>query len=59
MIPLVYENHAKWLNVTPVQHFCSGFDHENLFSVVPNIYQKLDSISNVYFFEYEHLKHFV
>ena len=32
-------------NATPVQHFCSSFDHANLvtFSVVSNIYQKFDS----------------
>ena len=29
-IGLVHENHDKWPNVTPVQHFCSGFDHANL-----------------------------
>ena len=23
---------TKWPNVTPVQHFCSGFDHANLVS---------------------------
>ena len=28
-------------------------------SMVPNIYQKLDFYSDVYFFEYEHLKRFV
>ena len=32
MIVLVHENHDKWPNVTPVQHFCSGFDHANLVS---------------------------
>ena len=45
MIVLVHENHDKWPNVTPVQHFCSGFDHANrVLAVVPNIYQKLDSV---------------
>ena len=36
MIVLVHENQDKWPNVSQVQHFCSGFDHENLvfFSVV-------------------------
>ena len=29
MIVLVRENHEKLPNVTPVQHFCSGFDHAN------------------------------
>ena len=32
MIVLVHENHDEWPNVTPVQHFCSGFDHANLVS---------------------------
>ena len=32
MIVLVHENHDKWPNVTPVQHFCNGFDHANLVS---------------------------
>ena len=32
MIALVHENHDKWPNITPVQHFCSGFDHANLVS---------------------------
>ena len=41
MIVLVNENHDKWPNATPLQHFCSGFDHANL-SVFPNIYQNLD-----------------
>ena len=36
----------KWQNVTPVRHFCSGFNYTNLvdFSVIPNIYQKFDYI---------------
>ena len=29
MIVIVYENHDKWSNVTPVQHFCRGFDQAN------------------------------
>ena len=29
---LVHENQDKWPNITPVQHFCSGFDHANLVS---------------------------
>ena len=28
--------------VTAVQYFCTGVDHANLVSLVPNIYQKLD-----------------
>ena len=27
---LVHKNHDKWTNVTPVQHFCMGFDHANI-----------------------------
>ena len=44
MIGLVHENHDKWPNVTPVQHFCSGFDLVNpaVLSVVPTIYQKFN-----------------
>ena len=57
---LVHENHDKRPNVLPVQHVCSGFDQANLVSsfhgskYLPNII-----FSNVYFFEYEHLKRFV
>ena len=32
MIVLVNENHDKGPSVTPVQHFCSGFDHANFVS---------------------------
>ena len=32
MVVLIYENHDKWSNVTPVQHFCIAFDHANLVS---------------------------
>ena len=32
MIVLVHGNHDKWPNVTPVQHFSSGFDHAHLVS---------------------------
>ena len=44
MIGLVHLNHDKWPNVTPVQHFCSGFDHANLVSSDhgSNIFQKFD-----------------
>ena len=31
-VVLVNEYHDKWLNVTPVQHFCIAFDHANLVS---------------------------
>ena len=34
MIVLVHENHDKWPNVTPVKHFCGGFDHVNIFAGV-------------------------
>ena len=50
---------TEWPNVTSVQHFCSGFDQANLVSsfrgskYFPKIW-----FSNVYFFEYEHLKRF-
>ena len=57
-ILLVHENHDKWPNITPVQHFCSGFDHASLVHVsslrgskyLPNI-----KFSNMYVFAYEHL----
>ena len=29
---LDHENHDKWPNITPIQYFCSGFDHANLVS---------------------------
>ena len=32
MIVLVHENHDKWRNVTPVQHFYSGLYLDNLVS---------------------------
>ena len=46
MILLVHEDHHKWPNVSPVQHFCCGFDHANLVSFFrgSNFYQKLDSV---------------
>ena len=44
MIVLVYENHDKWLNVTPVQHFCRGFDHVNLECSVRGSKYLLDQI---------------
>ena len=56
MIVFVPENHDKWPNVSPVQHFCSGFKHANLvsfflwFNLLPKI-----RFSNVYFYKYEHL----
>ena len=34
MIVLGHENHNNWQNVTPVQHFCSGFDHANCVSSI-------------------------
>ena len=60
MIILVHGNHDKWPNVTPVQHFCSGFDHANLVSPFHG-YKYLPKFifSIVYFFEYGHLKCFV
>ena len=60
MIALVHENHDKWPNITSVQHFCSGFDHANLESSfrVSKYLPKI-GFSNVYFFEYERLKHFL
>ena len=30
MIVLVHDNHDKWPNIIPVQHYCSGFGHANL-----------------------------
>ena len=58
LIVLVHENHDKWPNVTPVQHFCSSFDHANLVSSFRGS-KNLPKIifSTVYFFE--HLKRFV
>ena len=52
MIVLVHGNHDKWPNVTPVQHFCSGFDHAYLVSSfrVSKYLPKL--FSTVYFFEW-------
>ena len=43
---LFHENHDKFPNVTPIQHFWSGLVHANqqVLSMVPNIYQKLDSV---------------
>ena len=46
----------KWPNFTPIQDFCSGFEHTN--RVSSNIYQKFD-LRNVYIFEYEQIKRFV
>ena len=50
MIVLVHENHDKWQNVSPVQHFCSGLDHANLvsFFCCSNFYQKLDSVMCIF-----------
>ena len=52
--------HDKWPNDTPVQHFCSGFDHANLVSSFrgSKFFPKI-GFSNVYIFEYEHSKRFV
>ena len=46
MIVLIHENHDKWPNVSPVPHFCSGFDQANLISFFrgSNFCQKLDSL---------------
>ena len=47
MIGLVHENHDKWPNITPVQHCptsCKFFPY-----MVPNIYQKLDSVMCIFF----------
>ena len=59
MMVLVCENHEKCPNVTPVQHFCSGFDHASLVSSFRGFkyLPKLDSV--MCFLEYEHLKRFV
>ena len=48
---LSHENHDKWSNVTPFQHFCSGFDHANLVSFFfgSNFLPKI-TFSNMYFF---------
>ena len=50
MIVLVHENHDKWPNNSPVQHFGSGFDHSNLVSFFcgSNFYQKLDSVMCIF-----------
>ena len=50
MIVLVHKNHDKWPNVSPVQHFCSGFDHADLLSFFSgsNFYQKLDSVMCIF-----------
>ena len=54
------KNMKKWPNVTPAEHFCSGFDHANLVSSFRGPkYSPQIRISNVYFFEYEYLKRFV
>ena len=51
MIVLVHENHDKWPNVTPVQHFAVVFRGSKY---LPKI-----RFSYVYFFDYDHLKRFV
>ena len=50
MIVLVHVNYDKWPNVSPVQHFCSGFDHANLVSFFrgSNFYKKLDSVMFIF-----------
>ena len=49
MIVLDHENHDKWPNVSPVQHFCSGFDDANLvFSVVQIFTKKRDSVMYIF-----------
>ena len=56
MIVLVHGNHDKWPNVTPVQHFSSGFDHANLVSSFQGSkYLPKNKFSIVNYFEYEHL----
>ena len=53
MIVLVHENNDKWPNVTPVQHFCSGFDHAKL----ARSFRGSKYLPQYdFFFEYEHLK---
>ena len=53
MIVLVHGNHDKWPYVTPVQHFCSGFEHANLVSsfsdskYLPKLYSVMCNFSNV------------
>ena len=60
MIVLVHENYDKWPNVTPVQHFYSGFDQSNLVSSIHDSkYLPKIRFSNVYFFENEHLKRYI
>ena len=56
MIVLVPENHDKWPNVSPVQHFCSGFDQANVVSVFWFQFLPKIRFSNVYIYKYEHLK---
>ena len=50
MIVLVIEHHHKWPFVSPVQQFCSCFDHANLVSFFrgSNCYQKLDSVKCIF-----------
>ena len=51
MMVLVHENHEKCPNVTPVQHFCSGFDHANLVSSFRGFkyLPKLDSVMHIFY----------
>ena len=53
MTVFVHVNHDKWPNVTPVQHFGSGFDHEHLVrSFRGSKYLLKIRFSNFYFFKY-------
>ena len=64
MIVLDHENHDKMAKCYTSSTFTSDFDHANLVILFPwfQIHtKKFDKIrlSNVYFFECEHLKHSV
>ena len=50
MIVLVHENPDKSPNVTPFQHFRSGFDHKNHASSFHNskILPKIDSVLRIF-----------
>ena len=53
---------VEWPNVTPVQHFCSGFDHAciscKFLLWIQILTRKPDKIRfcNVYYLLYEHIK---
>ena len=52
---------VEWPNVTPVQYFCSGFDHACISCKFLLLTRKPDKIRfcNVYYLLYEHIKRFV